>query len=94
MRAENGPYAYSGNQWVGYDSPQSLMAKMQYVIEEGLGGAMIWDLSLDDFKVSCYKCHIGNYQACLVFKGLCNKGNYPLLRSVNNALRAAGCSTG
>ncbi len=52
MNAANGPYAYSGNQWVGYDTPESLATKTQFVVQKGLAGAMVWDLSTDDFKVS------------------------------------------
>ena len=48
---KNGPYAYKGDQWVGYDTPDSAAAKAEYVERMGLGGAMIWDLATDDFKV-------------------------------------------
>ena len=46
-----GPYAYKGNQWVGYDTPAAIRAKVDYVAQKGLGGAMVWDLSTDDFRV-------------------------------------------
>ena len=47
-----GSYAYgSNNQWVGYDSPKSAARKAQYILDEGLGGAMYWDLAQDDFSV-------------------------------------------
>jgi GH18 family chitinase len=48
----NGPYAYMGKQWVGYDTPEFAKVKSDYVVEKGLGGAMIWDLATDDFNVS------------------------------------------
>lgn len=48
-----GPYAYKGNQWVGYDSPESARNKATYIVAEGLGGAMIWDYSTDDFRNTC-----------------------------------------
>lgn len=44
------PYAYSGNQWVGYDNPDSLRLKAQYAMSKSLGGIMFWALDLDDFK--------------------------------------------
>ena len=47
-----GPYAYGDNTWVGYDTVKSARAKTNYILNKGLGGAMIWDLSSDDFSVS------------------------------------------
>ena len=45
------PYAYSrpGNTWASYDDPKSLAYKVSYVIERGLGGAMIWSIDDDAF---------------------------------------------
>ena len=50
-----GPYAYSGNtgDWVGYDDVAMVTRKAAYVQEKGLGGAMFWDLSCDDFHNVC-----------------------------------------
>ena len=38
--------------FVTYDDPDSLAAKASYVREQGLGGAMIWELSQDDARGS------------------------------------------
>ena len=46
-----GPYAHKGNQWVGYDTIRSVKIKADYIKSQGLAGAMIWDLSTDDFNV-------------------------------------------
>jgi chitinase len=51
-----GPYASSLNipkTWVGYDDPAMANVKSRYVLNKGLGGAMVWDMSTDDFKNSC-----------------------------------------
>ena len=48
-----GPYAYSGNQWVGYDDIAMVAVKAQYIVDNQLGGGMFWDLPSDDFKNLC-----------------------------------------
>ncbi|KAJ8680394.1 hypothetical protein QAD02_016181 [Eretmocerus hayati] len=47
------PYAYKGDQWVGYDNERSLEEKADYVKKMGLGGMMVWSLETDDFKGNC-----------------------------------------
>ncbi len=48
-----GPYAFKGNQWVGYDDVAQVRRKSQFVQQKGYGGAMIWALDLDDFANVC-----------------------------------------
>jgi len=48
-----GPYAYKGNQWVGFDDVAQIRRKSQWVKDNGFGGGMIWALDLDDFKNVC-----------------------------------------
>jgi len=43
-----------GDQWVGYDTPESLSHKVDYVFAHDLGGAMVWALDLDDFTSGSY----------------------------------------
>ena len=70
-----GPYAYKGNQWVGYDTPKSAKNKANYIVEKGLKGGMIWDYSTDDFG---NKCGLGAYPVMNAIKsGLCNAANTP-----------------
>ena len=47
-------YAYKGNQWVGYDDPDSIKEKARYIRRRGLAGAMVWSLDLDDFRGKRY----------------------------------------
>lgn len=44
------PYAYQGDQWVGYDDEQSLTAKVNYITANGFGGWLNWAVDLDDFS--------------------------------------------
>ncbi|XP_060083629.1 uncharacterized protein LOC132562873 [Ylistrum balloti] len=47
------PFAYSGNQWVGFDDVQSFGIKAEYIKSLGLGGSMVWAMDLDDFNNIC-----------------------------------------
>ena len=49
----NGPYAYKDDQWVGYDTIDSVKEKAKYILDNELGGAMFWDMSTDDFNNQC-----------------------------------------
>lgn len=43
------PYAFNGNQWVGYDDKESVTEKAKYILSLGLGGCMFWSIETDDF---------------------------------------------
>ncbi|XP_071106908.1 chitinase-3-like protein 1 [Haliotis cracherodii] len=44
------PYAYSGDQWVGYDDKSSIVEKMNWLMAQGYGGGMVWAVDQDDFN--------------------------------------------
>uniref|UniRef100_A0A0P5Y1I5 Brain chitinase and chia n=1 Tax=Daphnia magna TaxID=35525 RepID=A0A0P5Y1I5_9CRUS len=51
-----GPYAVSPTSpktWVGYDDPAMAIVKSNYILSKGLGGGMVWDISMDDFRNTC-----------------------------------------
>ncbi|XP_057381047.1 chitotriosidase-1-like [Daphnia carinata] len=51
-----GPYALSPTDvvnWIGYDDVTMLTTKSNYVLSKGLGGAMAWDISMDDYRGVC-----------------------------------------
>ncbi len=42
-------YAYLGDQWVAYDSPATVAAKVAWVLANGAtGGVMVWSVDLED----------------------------------------------
>ena len=47
------PYGYAGDFWVGFDDPESLKLKVDFLKAKGLRGAMFWAIDLDDFKNAC-----------------------------------------
>jgi len=47
------PYAFKGDQWIGYDDITSLNEKMDYINSLNLGGAMMWSIETDDFNGNC-----------------------------------------
>ncbi|KAK7113629.1 chitinase-3-like protein 1 isoform X1 [Littorina saxatilis] len=56
------PHAYRSAwplDWVSYDNPTSFRTKAEYIVEQGLAGAMIWSLDFDDY-LGQY-CNLGSY---------------------------------
>ena len=48
-----GPYAFSGDQWVGFDDLEMVGRKAEHIKEKQYGGAMVWAMDLDDFSNLC-----------------------------------------
>ncbi|XP_041836519.1 chitinase, acidic.1 [Melanotaenia boesemani] len=53
------PYATYGSAWVGYDDMRSYSSKVQWMTTNGLGGAHVWTMDMDDFSGSL--CSQGDY---------------------------------
>ncbi|XP_078402642.1 acidic mammalian chitinase-like [Cetorhinus maximus] len=53
------PYGYKGREWVGYDNVKSFGAKVEWLKKNNFGGAMVWDLAMDDFSGTF--CNQGPY---------------------------------
>ncbi|XP_052035499.1 chitinase-like protein 3 isoform X2 [Apodemus sylvaticus] len=50
--AQQVPYAFLGNEWVGYDNVKSFHIKAQWLKRNNFGGAMIWAIGMDDYTGS------------------------------------------
>lgn len=50
-----GSYAYGGSptQWVGWDDIDQIIYKVNFAMQQNLGGIMTWELTLDDFNGFC-----------------------------------------
>ncbi|NWS61791.1 CHIA chitinase, partial [Chunga burmeisteri] len=60
------PYAYKGNEWVGYDNIKSFSIKVDWLKKNNFGGAMVWALDLDDFTGTF--CKEGKYPLITTLK--------------------------
>ncbi|XP_035793649.1 chitotriosidase-1-like [Anopheles albimanus] len=68
---QQAPYAVRNNQWLGYDDLRSIQLKVQYLLDQGLGGAMVWSLETDDFNGVCGG---GHYPLMNEIRSLLNGG--------------------
>ncbi|XP_047996757.1 probable chitinase 2 isoform X1 [Leguminivora glycinivorella] len=47
------PYAIQDKNWVSYDDPNSIAKKVEYAMNLGIAGAMVWSIETDDFHGKC-----------------------------------------
>uniref|UniRef100_A0A2A4K0C3 GH18 domain-containing protein n=1 Tax=Heliothis virescens TaxID=7102 RepID=A0A2A4K0C3_HELVI len=76
------PYLYREKDWVSYEGPQSVMEKAKFIIENELGGAMIYSLNADDYAGVC-RGEMGSPGA----------SGFPLSLTVSNTLKKSVSST-
>lgn len=46
-------YKYYKDQWLSYDEERSVAAKAKYIKSQGVAGAMVWQIGLDDINGDC-----------------------------------------
>jgi GH18 family chitinase len=54
-----GPYVVGAGHFIGFDSQASLSAKMNYLVSEGLGGVMFWDMPGDLSRAQVVQGFVG-----------------------------------
>ncbi|XP_063442499.1 acidic mammalian chitinase-like [Mytilus trossulus] len=64
------PYYTDGSLWVSFDDEVSLAMKIEWLVSEGYGGAMVWALHLDDVNQTCSR----------------SNRKYPLLNTIKDGL--------
>ena len=47
------PYAYNGYDWISYENEVSAQLKAQWIKRNHFGGAMLFSLNADDFRMQC-----------------------------------------
>ena len=64
-------FAVNGHQWVTFDCPKVITAKLDYVIQKKLGGTFVWAVDNDDVHGSC---GLGKFPMMKLIMKQLNKG--------------------
>ena len=80
-------YIHSDNQWVGFDSKESLIAKTEYLMSENLAGGMVWTYDLDDFEGRI--CGEGKYPLINAIKMVLERRPLPTTTTTTTTTTAA-----
>ena len=62
------PWLYDGQTFISYDDPVSIALKAEYIRENNLGGAMIWELSQDFEGALLNSLYGGIYEGAVIAK--------------------------
>lgn len=58
---QKSPDVIYGTQWYSYDNVDSFNIKLDWLKANGLGGAFVWTLDMDDFNAQCSSSHGKKY---------------------------------
>lgn len=98
MQESRVPYVYGidprNNElvWVGYDNQQSFTEKAMFVVQRGIAGAMIWDLSFDDFTGT--QCGQGKYPLLKAINNIFEKAKCAVDSDCEDVLTGGVCIQG
>ncbi|XP_060579190.1 chitotriosidase-1-like [Ruditapes philippinarum] len=53
LQTEKVPYFHHKNQWITYEDVTSITEKAGYIRSQGVAGAMVWAINLDDYAGVC-----------------------------------------
>ncbi|HWK04780.1 MAG TPA: glycosyl hydrolase family 18 protein, partial [Puia sp.] len=80
------PYMTNGNYFLSYDNPRSITAKAQYIKDNGLAGAIVWNVYGDMINMTSSTVAKGK----LIY---CPNTQSPLVNTINQVFAAGGTTT-
>ncbi len=83
-------YAYSNNQWIGFDNKRSIALKVKWAYTMNLGGTFLWTLDFDDY--SSKFCNEGPFPLANAIKAVFDEYS-PSIESESTTKRTTTTST-